>query len=40
MAGEVAQITRLKAGLAPRLYLLSWQADASMGLPALRSLAA
>jgi hypothetical protein len=40
MAGKVAQITRLKAGLAPRLYLLPWQADAPVGLPALRRLAA
>jgi arsenite-transporting ATPase len=40
MAGEVAQIARLKAGLAPRLYLLPGQAEAPVGLPALRSLAA
>ena len=40
MADEVAQITRLQAGLAPRLFLLSWQAEAPVGLPALRRLAA
>jgi arsenite-transporting ATPase len=37
MAGEAAQITRLNA---PRLYLLPWQAEAPVGLPALRGLAA
>lgn len=40
MAGEAAQISRLKAGLAPRLFLLPWQAEAPVGLPALRRLAA
>jgi arsenite-transporting ATPase len=40
MAGEAAQIDRLKAGLAQRLFLLSWQAEAPVGLPALRRLAA
>jgi arsenite-transporting ATPase len=40
MAGEAAQIDRLKAGLAQRLFLLPWQAEAPVGLPALRRLAA
>ncbi|WP_305013245.1 arsenical pump-driving ATPase [Roseomonas sp. HF4] len=40
MAGEAAQIDRLKAGLAQRLFLLPWQAEAPVGLPALRKLAA
>lgn len=39
MAGEAAQISRLKGGLAPRLFLLPWQADAPVGVPALRRLA-
>ena len=40
MAGEAAQIGRLKAGRAPRLFLLPWQAEAPVGLPSLRRLAA
>jgi arsenite-transporting ATPase len=40
MDGEASQIARLKGGLAPRLYLLPWQAEAPVGLPALRRLAA
>ena len=40
MAGEAAQIARLKAGLARRLFLLPWQAEAPVGLAALRRLAA
>jgi len=39
MAGEAAQINRLRAGLARRLFLLPWQAEAPVGLPALRRLA-
>ena len=40
MAGEAAQIGRLKAGRAPRLFLLPWLAEAPVGLPSLRRLAA
>ncbi|WP_198376109.1 ArsA-related P-loop ATPase [Neoroseomonas rubea] len=40
IAREAAQISRLKAGLAQRLFLLPWQAEAPVGVPALRKLAA
>jgi arsenite/tail-anchored protein-transporting ATPase len=40
MANEATQIRRLKAGLAPRPFLLPWQPEAPVGLPALRRLAA
>ncbi len=40
MAAEAHQIDRLRAGLARRLFQLPWQADAPIGLAALRTLAA
>ncbi|MCU0983340.1 MAG: arsenical pump-driving ATPase [Acetobacteraceae bacterium] len=40
MAGEAAQISRLKSGLAQRLFLLPWQIDAPVGIAALLRLAA
>lgn len=40
MAGEAAQIGRLKADLARRLFLLPWQVSAPVGIGALRRLAA
>ncbi|WP_239451671.1 arsenical pump-driving ATPase [Elioraea rosea] len=40
MAAEAHQIDRLRAGLARRLFQLPWQADAPVGLAALRTLAA
>ena len=40
MAGEAAQISRLQVGLARRLFLLPWQAEAPVGIAALRRLAA
>ncbi len=40
MAGEAAQIRRIQGGLARRLFLLPWQAEAPVGLAALRHLAA
>lgn len=40
MAGEAAQVRRLRAGLARSLYLLPWQSRPPVGLEALRALAA
>ena len=40
MAGERAQIQRIESGLAQRLFLLPWQAEAPVGLAALQRLAA
>lgn len=40
MEGEAAQLRRIQDGLARRLFLLPWQAEAPVGLPALRRLAA
>jgi len=40
MAGEGAQLRRIQDGLARRLVLLPWQAEAPVGLAALRRLAA
>ncbi|MBP0463142.1 arsenical pump-driving ATPase [Roseomonas sp. PWR1] len=40
MAGERAQIQRIERGLAQRLFLLPWQAEAPVGMAALRRLAA
>ncbi len=40
MAGERAQIERIESGLAQRLFLLPWQAEAPVGLAALQRLAA
>lgn len=40
MAGEAAQLQRIRDGLARRLFLLPWQAEAPVGLAALRRLAA
>jgi arsenite-transporting ATPase len=39
MAGEAVQIHRIEHGLARRLFLLPWQAEAPVGLAALRRLA-
>ena len=40
MAGERAQLQRIESGLAQRLFLLPWQAEAPVGLAALQRLAA
>jgi arsenite-transporting ATPase len=40
MLGEAAQIARVRAGLAQRAVLLPWQAEAPVGIAALRRLAA
>ncbi|MGE0094501.1 MAG: arsenical pump-driving ATPase [Alphaproteobacteria bacterium] len=40
LAGERAQIARVKAGLARRLFLLPWQAEPPVGLAALKRLTA
>ncbi|MBR0682660.1 TRC40/GET3/ArsA family transport-energizing ATPase [Roseomonas eburnea] len=40
MAGEAGQIARIKGSLARRTFLLPWQAEAPVGLAALRPLAA
>jgi len=40
MAGEEAQVRRLRSGLAPLLYLLPWQARPRVGVEALRALSA
>ena len=40
MAGEDAQVRRLRSGLARRLYLLPWQSRPPVGVEALRALSA
>ncbi|WP_270933682.1 arsenical pump-driving ATPase [Falsiroseomonas oryzae] len=40
MAGERAQVQRIESGLAQRLFLLPWQAEAPVGLAALQRLVA
>jgi arsenite-transporting ATPase len=40
MAGEAAQVARITGGLAREAFLLPWQAEAPVGLAALRRLAA
>jgi arsenite-transporting ATPase len=40
MAGEDAQVLRLRSGLARRLYLLPWQSRPPVGVEALRALSA
>jgi arsenite-transporting ATPase len=39
MIGEQAQIERIKNGLARRIYLLPWQAEPPVGIPALSAIA-
>ena len=39
MAGEQAQVTRIRNGLARRLFLLPWQVEPPIGIPALSAIA-
>jgi arsenite-transporting ATPase len=38
MRGEVEQLQRVEQGLAQRVFLLPWQGEPPVGVPALRAL--